>query len=123
MEQLVVWGNLDFEVANVHETLNGLDLPVAVFDCSAWGRITVTVCAWHAVDDGTFGHGGDLGPGIEYGIHHALLVGLLAKAVSGLADPLRQRCSLQRTYVRLRCGPCGLEDRLEQRRDIGAGPS
>ena len=54
---VVVRGYLDFDVAEVYEALDGLDLPVAVLDCSTWGCITMIVCAWHAVD-GAFGHGG-----------------------------------------------------------------
>ena len=73
-------GDLDFVVPDVYESLDVLDLPVTVFDCGTWWRITVVVLRWHAADC-TLEHCSDLGSDdVNDCVDHTLLVSELESA-------------------------------------------
>ena len=63
MEQLS--GNLDLVVADVDQSLDGIDLSVAVLDCCAWGASRSVYCALR--------HGRHLGSSVDDGINVVLL--------------------------------------------------
>ena len=59
-------------MADVDQSLDGLDLSVAVLDCCAWWRIAVVVRGRHSVHR-TLWHGRHLRSGVDDGINVALL--------------------------------------------------
>ena len=72
-------------VADVDQSLDGLDLSVAVLDCCAWWRVAVVVHGGHSIYC-ALRHGRHLGSGVDNGINVALLPYSRLHCVSFLAD-------------------------------------
>ena len=77
--------DLDLIVADVDQTLDGLDLSVAVLDCCTWWRIAVIVRGRHSVYR-TLWHGHYLRSGVDDGVDVALLPYGGLHCVLSLAD-------------------------------------